>query len=101
MRRRGVDEPVKATSEMKRSNTLRCKKCKELGHNSRTCKGVPVGTGGTSTGRGSSSGMGRSIGRDRSSGMDNSSGRSSSDRGRSSGKGKDGIWVLGNCVNVV
>ncbi|KAL2925270.1 5'-3' exoribonuclease 2 [Bienertia sinuspersici] len=38
VRKRGKDEPKKG----KRNSTVKCSKCNHLGHNLRTCKGVPT-----------------------------------------------------------
>ncbi|KAG5544465.1 hypothetical protein RHGRI_017028 [Rhododendron griersonianum] len=41
-RRRAADEPAPGGSESRRSCTVRCANCKEIGHNKRTCQRAPV-----------------------------------------------------------
>ncbi|KAG5565848.1 hypothetical protein RHGRI_001679 [Rhododendron griersonianum] len=46
-KKRAADEPAAGTSQSKRSPTIKCMRCKEFGHNKRTCQGGPVrGIGG-------------------------------------------------------
>ncbi|KAF7140647.1 hypothetical protein RHSIM_Rhsim06G0119600 [Rhododendron simsii] len=53
-RKRAANEPAAGTSQSKRSQTVKCMRCKEFGHNKRTCQGGPIrGRGGpTNRGRG-------------------------------------------------
>ncbi|KAI8547264.1 hypothetical protein RHMOL_Rhmol07G0181100 [Rhododendron molle] len=44
-RRKGVEEPKTSGGVRKQYHQLRCRNCGHPGHNSRTCKGVPVGSG--------------------------------------------------------
>ncbi|KAF7136344.1 hypothetical protein RHSIM_Rhsim08G0130100 [Rhododendron simsii] len=58
-RRRAADELAPGGSESRRSCTVRCANCKEIGHNKRTCQRAPVrgsrrGNGSTMRGRGRS-----------------------------------------------
>ncbi|KAF8398461.1 hypothetical protein HHK36_017389 [Tetracentron sinense] len=72
-RRREADESAPGSS--RRSGLVRCQRCKQYGHNKRTCQGAPAGSGGRAgrsrNGRGSGrsgngrSGAGRSVGRRR------------------------------------
>ncbi|KAH7847186.1 hypothetical protein Vadar_023010 [Vaccinium darrowii] len=50
-RRREADEPVPGGGESRRSCTVRCVICKQIGHNKRTCQKAPVR--GSTRGRGS------------------------------------------------
>ncbi|KAG5565102.1 hypothetical protein RHGRI_001108 [Rhododendron griersonianum] len=101
-RKRAADEPAAGTSQSKRSQTVKCMRCKEFRHNKRTCQGGPVrGRGGPSkrgrgnNGRGSASG--NEVGETHTINIGNGSGtargikrgRGSRGRGTSRGRGRN------------
>ncbi|KAL3641418.1 hypothetical protein CASFOL_016386 [Castilleja foliolosa] len=46
-RKRGADEGRQSYKLSRASASLKCRKCHQYGHNTRTCKGAPVGEGGS------------------------------------------------------
>ena len=95
-RRRGADEPTAGQGESKRSHTLRCKKCKEVGHNSRTCQGGAVKDRGK--GSGSASVKGKEIASVRGKGSGPTSVKG---KGIESVRGKGSGSVKGTCTTSV
>ena len=89
---REEDEGAAATSIMRRSNTVRCCICKEIGHNKRTCQRAPV-RGGRGKGTTQRTTMGRGHKKGASKGQSSgasvpSSATTTDARGRAQGRGR-------------